>query len=60
MPYPEVVEMRKRLMAIYRLYRAAARNGFGNEARKLIREWNRDRMSTEELIERLKKLAAKR
>ena len=56
MPYPEVVEMRKRLMTIYRMYKAAIRSGHKPEAIELMRKWDREEISTEELIERLREL----
>ncbi len=36
----EVVEMRRRLIEIYRLCRAAVRNGYRDEARKPVNAWN--------------------
>ncbi len=52
----EDVEMRRQLIEIYWLHRAAVRNCYRDDARKLDNAWNWKEITAKELIDKLREL----
>ncbi len=57
MPHPRVVEMRRRLSRILDLADEAARRAGDRVVEELLDDWADGKLTTRELVERLKRLA---